>query len=59
MTLWWASRDAFAGYMRSDDHRRSHARIPQGIARPTLIALYRYVLIAQEGPCLASVRSSS
>lgn len=47
MTSWWASRNAFADYMRSDDHRRSHARIPQGAARPTLIALHRYALIAQ------------
>jgi|SRR5271166_2209026 len=47
MTSWWASRDAFAAYMRSDDHRRSHTRIPQGVARPTLTALHRYVVIAQ------------
>ncbi|MGE5286607.1 MAG: antibiotic biosynthesis monooxygenase family protein [Micromonosporaceae bacterium] len=47
MTSWWASRDAFAGYMRSDDHRRSHARIPHGAAQPRLIALHRYALIAQ------------
>lgn len=47
MTSWWASRDAFADYMRSDDHRRSHARIPRGAARPTLIALHRYALVAQ------------
>ncbi len=47
MTSWWDSRDAFAGYMRSNDHRRSHARIPQGAARPTLIALHRYALVAQ------------
>ena len=44
---WWASRNAFADYMRSDDHRRSHARIPHGAARPTLIALHRYALIAR------------
>jgi heme-degrading monooxygenase HmoA len=24
----WASRNAFADYMRNGDHRRSHARIP-------------------------------
>lgn len=47
MTSWWASRDAFASYMHSDDHRRSHARIPQGAARPRLVALHRYALIAQ------------
>ncbi len=47
MTSWWASRNAFADYMRSDDHRRSHARIPRGTARPTLIALHRYAVVAQ------------
>ncbi len=47
MTSWWDSRDAFANYMRSDDHRRSHARIPHGAARPTLMALHRYALIAR------------
>lgn len=39
--------DAFADYMRSDDHRRSHARIPHGTARPTLIALHRYAVVAR------------
>ena len=30
----WTSREDFVSYMRSDDHRRSHARIPGGPARP-------------------------
>ena len=47
MTSWWASRDAFADYMRSDDHRRSHARVPHGAARPALTALHRYAVVAR------------
>lgn len=46
MTSWRASRDAFADYMRSDDHRRSHARIPHGAARPALTAMHRYAVVA-------------
>jgi heme oxygenase (mycobilin-producing) len=26
----WASKEAFVAYMRSDDHDRSHARVPTG-----------------------------
>lgn len=28
MVSWWDSRDAFSAYMRSEQHHRSHARIP-------------------------------
>lgn len=28
MVSWWDDADRFRDYMRSDDHRRSHARIP-------------------------------
>ena len=30
----WATKQAFTEYMRSDDHRRSHARIPGGELAP-------------------------
>jgi heme oxygenase (mycobilin-producing) len=30
----WASKEAFTAYMRSDDHRRSHRRIPGGPHAP-------------------------
>jgi len=30
MVSWWDTEAAFTSYMRSEDHRRSHARIPDG-----------------------------
>lgn len=30
----WTTRDAFADYMRSADHKRSHDRIPEGEHAP-------------------------
>lgn len=47
MTSWWSSRDAFVTYMRSDDHRRSHDRIPTGEARPRPVGLSRFDLVAR------------
>lgn len=46
MSSWWRSRAAFVEYMRSDDHRRSHARIPDGAARPRPVALSRFDVVA-------------
>lgn len=34
MVSWWKSKEHFSGYMRSDAHRRSHARMPDGPHRP-------------------------
>jgi heme oxygenase (mycobilin-producing) len=34
MISWWDDETAFRAYMGSDDHRRSHARIPAGPDRP-------------------------
>ena len=47
MTSWWESRQAFVGYMRSDDHRRSHRRIPDGDDRPRPVGVDRYRLVAR------------
>jgi heme-degrading monooxygenase HmoA len=47
MTSWWESRQAFVDYMRSDDHRASHARIPAGPARPRPVALHRHQVVAR------------
>ena len=46
MVSWWADRDSFAAYMRSDSHRRSHARIPAEPARPRPVTFSRYTVIA-------------
>jgi heme oxygenase (mycobilin-producing) len=46
MTSWWASRAAFVDYMRSDDHRRSHARITHGPGRPRPVQLCRFDIVA-------------
>ena len=45
MTSWWADKAAFARYMRSDDHKASHERIPQGEHAPALESLHRYEVL--------------
>lgn len=47
MTSWWESREAFAEYMRSDDHRRSHDRVPGGVARPSAVSVSRFDVVAR------------
>jgi heme-degrading monooxygenase HmoA len=47
MVSWWASADAFRAYLRSDAHRRSHARIPTSPSRPRGIAVRRHRVIAR------------
>lgn len=47
MTSWWASHDSFLAYMRSNDHRRSHDRIPTGDARPRPVGVDRFDLVAR------------
>lgn len=42
----WSSRDAFRRYMRSADHRRSHARVPTGEAAPRLAGFEEYDAVA-------------
>jgi len=41
-----ADREAFAAYMGTSDHRRSHERIPTGQDRPSARGLRRYEVIA-------------
>jgi heme-degrading monooxygenase HmoA len=43
----WESREQFLAYMRSDDHRRSHARIPQGPAAPSPAGFSEYTLVSE------------
>ncbi|MCU1496403.1 MAG: antibiotic biosynthesis monooxygenase [Acidimicrobiales bacterium] len=47
MVSWWDTEDNFTTYMRSADHRRSHARIPGGPARARPSQFRRYELIAR------------
>jgi hypothetical protein len=44
---WWDSQECFAAYMRSEDHHRSHQRIPKGEHRPRLRQFRRYKVIAR------------
>jgi heme-degrading monooxygenase HmoA len=46
MVTWWATEEHFRGYLRSDAHRRSHARMPGGPLRPRGAGLDRYVRVS-------------
>ncbi len=45
MVSWWDDRESFTSYMRSDSHRRSHARIPDDPA-PRPVGFSRYTVVA-------------
>ena len=45
MVSWWNAADSFRRYMRSEEHRMSHARIPQAPDRPRGTGVRRYVLL--------------
>lgn len=47
MVSWWRDHDAFVAYMRSPEHDRSHARIPQGEHKPRGVGLSRYEVVAR------------
>jgi len=47
MVSWWTSSEAFREYMRSDDHRESHARIPSGESRPRPRRFRRYEIVSR------------
>ena len=47
MVSWWTSPEAFKAYMRSDDHRLSHRRIPIGEFRPHARHFRRYRIVAR------------
>jgi heme-degrading monooxygenase HmoA len=46
MVTRWSSKEAFRSYMRSADHRRSHARVPGGEAAPSLAGFREYEVVA-------------
>jgi heme-degrading monooxygenase HmoA len=45
MVSWWDNADSFRRYMRSEEHRISHARIPTAPDRPRGTGVRRYVLL--------------
>lgn len=47
MISWWDDKDCFAAYMQSDDHGRSHARIPAGDSRPRARRFRRFEVVAR------------
>jgi heme-degrading monooxygenase HmoA len=47
MVSWWDTEAAFTSYMHSDEHRRSHARIPDGPHRARPRHFRRYNVIAR------------
>jgi len=46
MVSWWDDEQSFRAYMGSDDHRRSHARIPGGDLRPRGTDFQRFRLVS-------------
>ncbi|HEX8347074.1 MAG TPA: antibiotic biosynthesis monooxygenase [Actinoplanes sp.] len=46
MVSWWDSAEDFTAYMRSEPHRRSHARIPTDPTRPRAAGVHRFQRIA-------------
>lgn len=47
MVSWWDSHSAFQAYMQSDDHRRSHDRIPKGSHQPRPVKFRRFRVVAR------------
>jgi diguanylate cyclase (GGDEF)-like protein len=47
MVSWWDSSEAFREYMRSEDHRLSHRRIPTGQDRPRPARFRRFRVVAK------------
>ena len=45
MVSWWDNADSFRQYVRSEEHRISHARIPHEPDRPRGTGVRRYVLL--------------
>lgn len=43
----WRSKADFLAYLRSDAHRRSHARIPRAPARPRAAGFEEYRLVSR------------
>jgi heme-degrading monooxygenase HmoA len=50
MVSWWDSDEQFRTYMRSQDHRASHARIPAAPHKPRGTGVRRYSVVPDEQP---------
>jgi len=48
MVTWWDDAECFRTYMRSDEHRASHARIPTAPHKPRGTGVRRYVLLPED-----------
>ena len=47
MVSWWACQADFQAYMKSQDHRQSHARTPRGEHRPRAVSVDRFTVICR------------
>ena len=47
MVSWWACQADFKAYMKSSDHRQSHARTPRGDDRPRAVSVDRFRVVCQ------------
>ena len=47
MVSWWDSKEQFLDYMRSDRHRESHDRIPDGDHAPRAVRFRRFRVVAR------------
>ena len=47
LVTWWCTPDAYRAYMRSGDHRDSHARVPTGQFAPAAVAVRRYTVVTE------------
>jgi heme-degrading monooxygenase HmoA len=47
MMTWWAGPEDFRTYMRSEEHRRSHARIPGAPHKPKGVRVEQFHVVAR------------
>jgi heme-degrading monooxygenase HmoA len=47
MISYWDSQSEYSAYMQSNDHQRSHARIPRGDNRPRAQRFRRFEVISE------------
>lgn len=47
MVSWWDTEACFRAYMGSEDHRRSHRRVPTGESRPRARGFARFQVVAR------------